>query len=165
MSLSGKLRYILKLAIGGEPHMLNPGDEAPDFEAKDHKGNTVRLHDLRGKRVVLWFYPKADTPGCTAEGCSFRDLGNEYAAKNAAILGVSFDTCEENEKFAQKFHFTFPLLCDTDRKIGLAYGAAEKPSDEYARRIAYVIDENGKIAQAHPKVDAKTYPAEQLATL
>jgi peroxiredoxin Q/BCP len=81
------------------------------------------------------------------------------------ILGISFDTPEENAKFAEKFHFTFPLLCDTDHKIGLAYGAAEKATDEYARRIAYVIDENGLIAQAHAKVDAKTYPAEQLASL
>jgi peroxiredoxin Q/BCP len=78
---------------------------------------------------------------------------------------VSFDTREENERFAAKFDFRFPLLCDTDRKIGIAYGAADSPGDEYARRVAYVIDEMGKIAQAHPKVDAKTYPREQLLTL
>jgi len=78
---------------------------------------------------------------------------------------VSFDTPEENRKFAEKFKFNFPLLCDTDRKIGLAYGAATKASDEYASRIAYVIDENGKIAQAHPKVDASSYPAMQLNDL
>jgi thioredoxin-dependent peroxiredoxin len=78
---------------------------------------------------------------------------------------VSFDSQEENAKFAEKFEFPFPLLSDTDRKIGLAYGACDSPKDEYARRIAYVIDENGRIAQAHAKVDAKTYPAEQLKTL
>ena len=78
---------------------------------------------------------------------------------------MSFDTPEENAKFAEKFEFPFPLLSDSDRKIGLAYGACDSPKDEYARRIAYVIDENGRIAQAHPKVDAKTYPAEQLKTL
>jgi thioredoxin-dependent peroxiredoxin len=72
---------------------------------------------------------------------------------------------EENARFAKKFDFSFPLLCDTDHKIGLAYGAAESAKDEYARRIAYVIDENGKIAQAHAKVDARAYPAEQLKTL
>ena len=81
------------------------------------------------------------------------------------MIGGSFDTQKENAGFAKKFDFPFPLLCDTDRKIGLAYGAAENAKDEYARRIAYVIDENGKIAQAHAKVDAKTYPREQLATL
>jgi peroxiredoxin Q/BCP len=78
---------------------------------------------------------------------------------------VSFDTQEENSRFASKFNFPFPLLCDTDHAIGLAYGAASSAKDEYARRIAYVIDENGRIAEAHEKVDAKTYPAEQLARL
>ncbi len=81
------------------------------------------------------------------------------------MLGVSFDTREENERFATKFNFPFPLISDTERKIGLAYGACDSPKDEYARRIAYVIDEKGKIAQAHPKVDPKTYPREQLASL
>ncbi|MCU1230164.1 MAG: bcp1 [Acidobacteria bacterium] len=145
--------------------MLNVGDEAPDFEVLDHHGKPVRLSDLRGKRVVLWFYPKADTPGCTIEGCTFRDLASEYAAKNVAIYGVSFDKPEDNAAFADKFGFRFPLLSDVDRKIGLAYGAASSEKDEYAKRIAYVIDENGRIAEAHPKVDPKTYPAEQLARL
>ena len=78
---------------------------------------------------------------------------------------MSFDDEKANAAFAKKFDFPFPLLCDTDREIGLAYGAAESPKDEYARRIAYVIDENGKIAQAHAKVDAASYPAEQLKSL
>jgi thioredoxin-dependent peroxiredoxin len=89
----------------------------------------------------------------------------EYKAKNVQVLGVSFDTVEENRAFAEKFSFPFPLLCDTERKIGVAYGAADSPKDGYARRIAYVIDESGKIAQAHPKVDAASYPAQQLQTL
>lgn len=78
---------------------------------------------------------------------------------------MSFDSVEENRAFAEKFKFPFPLLCDTDRRIGVAYGAADSAQDAYARRIAYVIDENGAIAQAHPKVDAATYPAEQLRSL
>ena len=78
---------------------------------------------------------------------------------------MSFDSQQENKRFAEKYNFTFPLLCDTDHKIGLAYGAGDSEKDEYARRIAYVIDENGKIAQAHAKVDAATYPAEQLKSL
>ena len=81
------------------------------------------------------------------------------------MLGVSFDSVDDNAKFAEKFDFPFPLLCDTDRKIGIAYGAASSPKDEYAKRIAYVIDENGKIAQVHEKVDARNYPKEQLAAL
>ncbi len=78
---------------------------------------------------------------------------------------MSFDKIEDSAKFADKFKFPFPLLSDTDRKIGLAYGAASSPNDEYAKRIAYVIDEKGRIAQANPKVDAKSYPKEQLASL
>jgi len=89
----------------------------------------------------------------------------EFKAKNAQVVGVSFDTIEENRRFAEKFDFPFPLLCDTERKIGVAYGAADSAKDEYARRIAYVIDENGKIAQSHAKVDAAAYPAQQLRTL
>ena len=81
------------------------------------------------------------------------------------MIGVSFDSVEENRRFAEKFDFPFPLLCDTDKKIGLAYGAADSPKDEYARRIAYVIDEQGKIAQAHAKVDAASYPSQQLRSL
>jgi peroxiredoxin Q/BCP len=81
------------------------------------------------------------------------------------VLGASFDTREENERFAEKFQFPFPLLCDTERKIGLAYGACDSQKDEYARRIAYLIGEDGRILQAHPKVDPKKYPQEQLASL
>ena len=81
------------------------------------------------------------------------------------ILGVSFDSVDENAKFAEKNKFPFPLLCDTDRKVGVAYGAANSAKDEMAQRIAYLIDENGKIAQAYPKVDARAYPKEQLAAI
>ena len=81
------------------------------------------------------------------------------------MIGVSFDSVEENRRFAEKFDFPFPLLCDTEKKVGVAYGAADSPNDEYARRIAYVIDEEGKVAQAHAKVDAASYPAWQLRNL
>lgn len=81
------------------------------------------------------------------------------------ILGASFDDEKANAKFAEKYKFPFPLLCDTERKIGTAYGAASGPNDEYAKRIAYLIDENGKVAEAHGKVDARNYPKEQLARL
>ena len=81
------------------------------------------------------------------------------------VIGVSFDKPEDNAAFAARYEFPFPLISDTDRKLGVAYGAADSEKDEYARRIAYVIDENGKIAQAHAKVDAKNYPREQLASL
>jgi len=159
------LRGIFRALTRGDAKLLPVGQEAPDFEAIDHNGNQVRLRDFRGKKVVLWFFPKADTPGCTKEGCSFRNYQSEYEAKNARILGVSFDTREDNKRFADKFGFTFPLLCDTDLAIGLKYGAADSEKDEYARRIAYVIDEHGRIAQAHGNVVAASYPAEQLQSL
>jgi peroxiredoxin Q/BCP len=145
--------------------MLKPGDSAPDFNAEDSQGQRHSLNDFKGKTLVLWFYPKADTPGCTAEACSFRDLKSEYDKKNAAILGVSFDTKEENAAFARKFGFTFPLLCDTDRKLGLAYGAAEQASSPHAKRIAIIIGPDGKVKEYLPKVDAATFPEEALGRL
>ena len=145
--------------------MLKTGDAAPDFKATDHLGRAHALGDYRGKTLVLWFYPKADTPGCTREGCAFRDLNAEFAKKNAAILGVSFDTAAENKAFADKFGFNFPLLCDTDRALGVAYGAADDTSASNARRIGVVIDEVGKVKEYLPKVDASTYPHEVLTRI
>jgi thioredoxin-dependent peroxiredoxin len=145
--------------------MLKPGDVAPDFSAQDHLGRTVALKDLKGKTVVLWFYPKADTPGCTAEGCSFRDLNAEFQKKNVAVFGVSFDSAADNKAFAEKFHFPFPLLCDTDRKLGLAYGAADDQSAATARRAGVVIGPDGKVREHHAKVDARTFAGELLARL
>jgi len=142
--------------------MLNVGDEAPDFNVLSHQGEPVKLKDFQGRKLVLWFYPKADTPGCTAEGCSFRDLNKEFADKGIAVLGVSFDTVEENRGFAEKFSFTFPLLCDTERKLGLAYGACQTAEDKNASRIAYVIDGNGKIEKVYAQVDAKNFPTQLL---
>jgi peroxiredoxin Q/BCP len=145
--------------------MLDVGAQAPPFTVKDHHGRDTSLDDFRGSRVVLWFYPKADTPGCTLEGCGYRDLKTQFEAKGASILGVSFDTVEENAAFAQKFSFPYPLLCDTGREIGLAYGACDTRSDRSARRISYVIGPDGRIEHAFPKVDTKRHPAEVLSLL
>ncbi|HYP25983.1 MAG TPA: peroxiredoxin [Blastocatellia bacterium] len=145
--------------------MLQVGDPAPDFTARAHTGEDVSLRDLRGKNVVLWFYPKADTPGCTAEGCGFRDRIESYSGKNVEILGVSFDTEEENRAFAEKFNFPYRLLCDTDRKVGVAYGAADDPSAQYARRITYVIDPEGRISKAVGQVNAREHPEQLLGEL
>lgn len=142
--------------------MLKAGDAAPDFTAKDQEGKSVSLKDYRGKTLVLWFFPKADTPGCTAEGCAFRDLKADYEKKNAAILGVSFDTAADNSAFAKKFHFNFPLLCDTDRKLGLAYGAADDASATNARRVGVIIGPDGKVKEWLPKVSAQDFPHEAL---
>src|SRR5262245_39151027 len=99
------------------------------------------------------------------EGRGFRDLYPQYLAKGAVILGVSFDTVAENLAFAKKFQYPFPLLCDTERALGLAYGACDTKEAEYARRITYVIGGDGRIKQAHPKVSAGSHPQELLATL
>ena len=145
--------------------LLEAGSEAPDFQVKDHTGKDVKLSNLRGKTVVLWFYPKADTPGWTAEGRGFRELISEYQEKNVQILGASFDTIDANAAFAKKFDFPFPLLCDTDRDIGMKYGACDSASAGSAKRITYVIDPEGKISQVYGKVNAADHPKELLATL
>ena len=145
--------------------LLEVGSEAPDFQVKDHTGKDVKLSNLRGKTVVLWFYPKADTPGWTAEGRGFRELISQYQEKNVQILGASFDTIDANAKFAKKFDFPFPLLCDTDRDIGMKYGACDSPSAGNAKRITYVIDPEGNISQVYGKVNAAEHPKELLATL
>jgi len=145
--------------------ILNVGDVAPDFLVKDHLNRDTTIRQFRGKTVVLWFFPKADTPGCTLEGCGFRDLYEEFRKKDIEILGCSFDSVEDNAAFAKKFGYTFPLLCDVDREVGLAYGACDSPNAGYADRITYVIDEDGFIAKAYGHVEARTHPAKILESL
>jgi peroxiredoxin Q/BCP len=140
--------------------LLKPGDPAPEFEALSHIGEPVRLDDYRGRNVVLWFYPKADTPGCTIEGKGFRDGIHDLEARNAVVMGVSFDTVDENAAFAEKFSFPFLLLSDPGREIGLAYHAADRPDQEHARRITYVVDPEGRIAHALEQVDVRTHAAD-----
>ena len=137
--------------------MLEKGTKAPNFSVKDHNGNTVSLTDFSGKKIVLWFYPKADTPGCTIEGKGFRDDYEKFTEKNTVILGVSLDNETDNKAFAEKFNFPYPLLCDVNHEIALAYKAVKGPQDEYASRISYVIDANGNILEAISQVDTKTH--------
>ena len=145
--------------------MVETGADAPDFAVHDHNGKLVKLSDYRGKSVVLWFYPRADTPGCTAEGCGFRDRIKQYDERGVQVLGVSFDSIPDNAAFAQKFGFNFPLLSDTTRSIGLAYGAADDAQTQYAKRISYLIGPDGKVRKAYPKVNAAAHPEEILADL
>ena len=145
--------------------MLNVGDNAPDFAIKDHNGNLVKLSDYGGKTLVLWFYPKASTGGWTAEGLGFQERIQDYKEKGVEILGASTDSIDANAKFATEQGFTYPLLCDTEREVCLAYGACKSPSDNTAKRISYVIGPDGKIAQAHATVDARTHPETLLASL
>ncbi len=143
--------------LGRRRQMLQVGTEAPDFLVNDHNGNRVTLKDLRGQKVILWFFPKADTPGCTMEGQGFRDAFDQFKQKNTVILGVSLDNEADNKAFAEKFNFPYPLLCDVGREISLAYQAIKSKDDQYASRITYVIDENGKIVEAIDQVDTKNH--------
>ena len=137
--------------------MLQVGADAPDFSVKDHNGNTVNLKDYRGKKVVLWFYPKADTPGCTMEGQGFRDDFKTFEDKNIQIFGVSLDNKADNKAFAEKFSFPYPLLCDVEREIALSYHSVKDVEEQYAARITYVIGEDGKILESIENVDTKTH--------
>jgi peroxiredoxin Q/BCP len=145
--------------------MLKVGDTAPDFTAPSHDGKTLVLSSLRGKKVLLWFYPEADTPGCSLEGRGFRDHQESYDDNGIQIVGISFDPIERNAAFAQKFDFKFPLLSDCDRKIALAYGACSEAKAQHAERISFLIDEQGKIARIYDSVDPRDHPAKVLAEI
>jgi peroxiredoxin Q/BCP len=139
---------------------LRQGDKAPDFTAKDQDGNTVSLKDFNGKKLVLYFYPKDDTPGCTKEACNFRDNQSELKKKGFAVVGVSPDNERSHQKFIKKFSLNFPLLADTDKSIINAYGVwglKKFMGREYegVLRTTFVIDEKGVIEKVIDKVDTE----------
>ncbi len=148
------------------------GAPAPEFELPTQTGEVpIKLADYKGKEnVVLYFYPKDDTPGCTTESCSFRDMQAEYAAAGAAILGVSLDDVASHKKFAEKYHLNFPLLADTDAKVSTAYGVY-KEKNNYGKkymgieRTTFVIDKEGKIAKVFPRVKVDEHGEAVLAFL
>ena len=137
--------------------MLQPGTEAPAFSINDHNGNSINLKDYLGKKIVLWFYPKADTPGCTMEGQGFRDDFKKFEEKGIQVFGVSLDNEKDNKAFAEKYSFSYPLLCDVNKDIALAYHAIKSPDDQHAARISYVIGEDGKILESIESVDTKNH--------
>ncbi|MCL5268023.1 MAG: thioredoxin-dependent thiol peroxidase [Bacteroidetes bacterium] len=149
---------------------LDAGDKAPDFTLKSDKEETVSLSQYKGKKVVLYFYPKDDTPGCTKEACSFRDGFSVIQKKGAIVLGVSTDSVESHKKFKEKFHLNFPLLSDVDKKVVNAYGVWKEKA-LYGRkymgieRTTFVIDEDGKIKRVFPKVKVDGHYDEVLAEL
>lgn len=138
---------------------IKAGDQAPDFEAVNDKEEKVRLSDFRGKRVILYFYPKDNTSGCTAQACGFRDSYPQVEGKNAVVLGVSPDGVKSHQKFKAKYDLPFPLLVDSDHKISEAYGVWQEKS-MYGRkymgvqRSHFVIDEQGKVIDAQYNVKA-----------
>lgn len=141
---------------------LSVGDTAPAFTAKDTNGNTVSLSDFAGKTVVLYFYPKDDTPGCTKEACSFRDNYSQYQGKNIVVLGVSIDDEASHQQFTQKFNLPFPLLADINGAITKAY---DVDGGGYAKRVTYVIDGNGTISNVYTTVKTDTHATDILADL
>ena len=150
--------------------MLKRGDPAPDFTLTTGDGATVRLKDLRGKPVVLYFYPKDDTPGCTAEACFFRDLLPEFEKKGAAVYGISADSEKSHSKFSTKYGLTFPLLSDPDHSVATAYaswGLKKFMGREYLgiKRNTFLIDGEGKIARVWEKVKPQEHAAEVLAEI
>ena len=149
---------------------IQVGDLAPDFTAPTDAGATLRLSDLRGKRVVLYFYPKDDTPGCTTQACGFRDQYPVIEEKNAVVLGVSPDGAKSHQKFKTKFNLPFTLVVDEDHAIAEAYGVwAEKSmfGKKYMgiERSHFVIDEEGRVIDAQVKVSPEASVERALAAL
>jgi peroxiredoxin Q/BCP len=150
--------------------MLSPGDQAPDFELPDQHGDRVSLKDLRGKTVVLYFYPKADTSGCTIQACGVRDHRTDYEQAGAVVLGVSPDPVKAVDKFDQKYGLGFPLLADEDHKVAEAYGVWVEKS-MYGRkymgneRTTFVIAPDGTITQILRKVKPAEHDTQVLAAL
>ncbi|WP_192820516.1 thioredoxin-dependent thiol peroxidase [Rufibacter sp. LB8] len=143
------------------------GQTAPDFEVKDQDGNLVKLSNYRGKKVVLYFYPKDDTPGCTAQACDLRDNHERLLAQGYVVLGVSVDSEKSHKKFIEKFNLPFPLLADTEHEIVEKYGVWQEKS-MYGRkymgtmRYTFIIDEQGVIEDIITKVDTKNHTAQLL---
>jgi peroxiredoxin Q/BCP len=142
--------------------VLQPGDRAPDFELPDQNDHPVKLSDLKGQAVVLYFYPRADTPGCTTQACGIRDRDAEYEKVGARVIGVSPDEVAAVRKFADKFDLEFTLLADADHSVAEAYGTWVEKSMYGKRymgvqRASFIIDPKGTIARVFPKVSPKTH--------
>jgi peroxiredoxin Q/BCP len=146
---------------------LKAGDPAPDFALKSTEGDEYRLSNLKGKNVLLYFYPRDNTHGCTAEACSFRDMKGEFDNAGAVILGVSLDDQKSHEKFRDKFTLNFPILSDTDAEVSKAYGVY-KEKNNYGKkywgieRTTFVIDKDGIIRKVYPKVKVEGHTDEVL---
>ncbi|MBD2464068.1 peroxiredoxin [Oscillatoria sp. FACHB-1407] len=141
---------------------LSVGTKAPDFTVKDTNGNTVKLSDYAGKTVVLYFYPKDDTPGCTKEACSFRDYYADYQGKDITVFGVSMDDEASHQRFTEKFSLPFPLLADVNGELTKAY---DVDGGGYSKRVTYVIGGDGSIIKVYNSVKTETHATDILADL
>lgn len=146
---------------------LKIGDKAPDFKAMDQNGNPVSLKNYKGKKIVLYFYPKDDTPGCTAQACNLRDNFDELTEKGIVVLGVSVDEMKKHKKFEDKYKLPFTLVADEEKTIVADYGLWDEKKfmgKTYmgTSRVTFLIDEKGKIAHIIEKVDTKNHTAQIL---
>jgi thioredoxin-dependent peroxiredoxin len=150
--------------------MLNEGNKAPDIQLDSDSGEPFRLSSLKGKKVVLYFYPRADTPGCTVEACEFRDNSKKFARKDVVIIGISPDAVKSQSKFKDKFDLPFTLLCDVDKEAAQAYGVY-KEKNMYGKKVmgiertTFIIGEDGRIEKIFPKVKAQGHAEQILASL
>ena len=146
---------------------LEPGDKAPDFTLRDQEGRTVKLAHFRGRKLLLYFYPKADTPGCTKQSCSVRDAKDSLAARDTAVVGISPDTPEKQQKFDKKHGLRFPLLSDPDHAVAEAYGVwglKKFMGREYmgVLRTTFIIGPDGKVERMFEKVKPAGHSQEVL---
>jgi len=149
--------------------MLKIGDKAPNFTLSDSNGDEHTLSDYEGQKVVVYFYPKDDTPGCTKEACSFRDSDKVYTAHNIKVFGISNDDEESHKKFKEKYNLKHTLLADTENEVCPkydAYGVKKRGDKEYEgiKRSTYVLDENGQIVEIFKKVQTDIHADEVLST-
>jgi thioredoxin-dependent peroxiredoxin len=144
--------------------VVEEGKPAPDFELENDSGETVRLSDLRGTPVVLYFYPKDDTPGCTRQASGIRDAWSEFERAGALVYGVSADTAASHEKFRAKYSLPFPLLADPEHKLGEPYGVAREGKNSY-ERSTFVIDADGNVAKIMRRVNPDQHADQVLEAL
>ena len=143
--------------------MLGIGDAAPDFTLTADDGAQFKLSSLRGRRVFLWFFPEADTPGCSLEGRGLRDHRDYFVQNGIEIVGISFDTVDDNAAFARKHNFHFRLLSDISHEVALAYGACGSLKARNPERVSFLIDAEGRIERVYDKVDPRDHAARVLA--
>ena len=144
--------------------MVEEGSPAPDFALESDNGETVRLSDLRGKPVVLYFYPKDDTPGCTRQACGIRDAWGEFQHAGAEVFGISADSQASHERFKSKYELPFTLLADPERKLAEPYDVGQEGKTSY-QRSTFVIDADGNVAKIMRRVNPDTHADEVLAAL
>lgn len=150
------------IASSASAAMLKDGDPFPAWELSDQAGTMVSSRDLSGKTYLVWFYPKAMTPGCTAEGRGLRDQHAAYQARGVTVFGVSFDEPKANAEFVRQEQFPFRLLSDRDRNLAIAVGAADSPDQPVARRISYLVGPDGKVIKAYATVNTASHASDVL---